>query len=147
MKQRCLNKKHLNYKNYGGRGIIVCKRWMSFENFYTDMGDRPKGKTLDRIDNNKNYVPENCRWATPREQRLNTRKNDSIFKKSIKINKERVFSNAHKKRLSEVRKGMHHSEETKIKIRIALLAKSELRLALGQYIPNKGMRYKKGMDK
>ena len=73
MKQRCLNSKTTGYKNYGGRGITVCKRWMKFENFFEDMGERPEGKTLDRKNNNGNYNKKNCRWATPKEQRLNQR--------------------------------------------------------------------------
>lgn len=74
MLARCYRPVCNGYKNYGGRGITVCERWHSFENFYADMGDRPKGKTLDRLDVNGNYEPGNCRWATPTEQRANTRK-------------------------------------------------------------------------
>lgn len=73
MKERCLNKKHPWYKYYGGRGITICKRWMSFENFIADMGSRPPGHTLDRIDCNKSYYPENCRWATVAQQNSNRR--------------------------------------------------------------------------
>lgn len=73
MKQRCYNIKHKRYKNYGERGINVCDRWIeSFKNFIEDMGKRPsKNHSLDRIDINGNYEPNNCRWATDYEQRAN----------------------------------------------------------------------------
>lgn len=73
MKKRCLNKKHKSYFRYGGRGIKICDEWIcSFENFYKDMGASPsKNHSLDRIDNNGNYCPQNCRWATKTEQSRN----------------------------------------------------------------------------
>lgn len=72
MKQRCLNPKNPNFKDYGARGIRICTRWLpSFEAFLADMGDRPAGLTLDRINNDGHYEPGNCRWATRKEQRAN----------------------------------------------------------------------------
>lgn len=73
MKDRCLNSKHKAYKYYGGRGIKVCDRWLnSFENFILDMGKKPAPElSLERIENDGNYEPGNCRWATSKEQRLN----------------------------------------------------------------------------
>ncbi len=74
IKQRCTNQKHKYYEHYGGRGIRICKEWEhSFENFLRDVGPRPKGLTLDRINNNGNYEPTNCRWASYKEQRANSR--------------------------------------------------------------------------
>ena len=71
MLTRCNNNHHVRYDRYGGRGIAVCDEWLEFENFYRDMGERPEGKTLDRINNDANYSPRNCRWATPKEQAQN----------------------------------------------------------------------------
>ena len=78
MHWRCTNEKRKDFAIYGGRGISICDRWMSFENFLSDMGMRPEGMSLDRKNTNGNYEPSNCRWATPVEQARNRRSNRII---------------------------------------------------------------------
>lgn len=75
MKQRCINPNNRAYKDYGGRGIKVCKRWLKFENFLRDVGEIPRGLTLDRTNNNKGYSPRNCRLTTMEKQSGNRRDN------------------------------------------------------------------------
>ena len=81
MKARCFNPNHPSYLDWGGRGITVCDRWKnSFEDFLADMGSRPTAKhSLDRIDNNADYSPKNCRWATKAEQVNNKRNNKPLI--------------------------------------------------------------------
>lgn len=75
MKARCHNEKSSNYKNYGARGITVCDEWLNdFSKFYQDMGPRPTGHSIDRIDNSKGYFKENCQWSNRSVQNLNRRK-------------------------------------------------------------------------
>lgn len=75
MRRRCLNPRHVKYPRYGGAGIKVCAEWESYETFLADMGERPEGTSIDRIDGARGYYRENCRWATPREQQSNLSNN------------------------------------------------------------------------
>jgi len=90
MLKRCYQPLQDNYPQYGGRGITVCERWHKFANFLADMGERPEGKTLDRIDNEGHYEPANCRWATYQLQRHNQREH----KRSVKTHRETEASAA-----------------------------------------------------
>ena len=78
MIQRCTNPHNSSWMNYGGRGISICHRWLSFTNFYHDMGEPPDEYTLERKNNNGNYSPENCKWASRKEQSVNKRNNRMI---------------------------------------------------------------------
>lgn len=96
MLQRCENPKQQRYADYGGRGIRVCERWLSFDNFLTDMSPRPVGKTLDRKNVNEGYNPENCKWATQSEQRKNKRKQAAIQN----FSNDEFLAEAHRRGLS-----------------------------------------------
>src|ERR1700677_4347451 len=85
MKGRCNNPKDTSYPRYGGRGITVCERWRVFENFLADMGERPNGLTIERIDNDLDYQPGNCRWATRAEQARNRSGNTLTLEKVREI--------------------------------------------------------------
>lgn len=86
MKARCLNKKNKHYKYYGGRGIKICDRWRnSFENFLADMGRRPKGKSIERKNNDGDYEPSNCKWATRQEQANNKSQSRFISFSGIRL--------------------------------------------------------------
>jgi hypothetical protein len=80
MRDRCSNPKNKRWDRYGGRGISVCERWLVFENFFADMGAKPSAKhSIERLDNNGNYEPGNCKWATPVEQANNVCTNHVVF--------------------------------------------------------------------
>ena len=85
MKSRCLNSANKAYKNYGGRGITICDKWLEFEEFHKDMGNQPDGMSIERIDNNKGYSKDNCKWATSEEQNNNRFNNHILFYKGISL--------------------------------------------------------------
>lgn len=78
MRQRCHNPNNEHYSQYGGRGITVCDKWERYETFLLDMGDPPPGYSIERVDVNKNYCPENCKWASDLEQQANRRNNIKV---------------------------------------------------------------------
>lgn len=93
IKGRCINKNNPQYKYYGERGIKICERWLDFSNFLLDMGKCPSGLSIDRIDNNGDYTPENCRWASMKEQSRNKRTNKTIIFNGIKMIKANWIEN------------------------------------------------------
>lgn len=116
MKARCYNKKNKSYKDYGGRGIKVCGKWInSFESFIKDMGLKPAGSQLDRINNNGNYCKNNCRWVSPREN-SNNRRSSRLFEY-----KGRKISIAEMARINGItRQGMRYRIESGYSIERAI---------------------------
>lgn len=112
MKQRCFNPDHPSYKNYGGRGISICERWASFDNFLADMGKRPPGMSIDRIDNDKDYGPDNCQWSSramqTRNRRVTKLSDDDV--RAIKM----AYSSGEKQTSIAQRYGVHSSHVSRI---------------------------------
>jgi len=104
LRDRCNNSANAAFRYYGGRGIQVCRRWDRFENFLTDMGERPPQMTIERIDNNGNYEPGNCRWASQKEQNLNRR--CTLW---VELNGERIWLKEAARRLDVDYQRMRHS--------------------------------------
>lgn len=139
MKNRCFNPKDKQFKDYGGRGITVCKRWVDFGNFLDDTGQPPLGMTLDRIDNDDGYKPSNCRWATAREQAAH--KSNSVFirfmnttltayqwSELLEVRKDRIYDglNAGKTGVQIVENIFRNGEKEKIKSRLRQKAYEKL---------------------
>ena len=89
IKGRTLCTTDKQYNDYGGRGITLCEEWKDFNTFLSDMGEKPDGKSIDRIDNDKGYYKENCKWSTPREQAENRRSNNPVIGVSWREDKKR----------------------------------------------------------
>lgn len=108
MHQRCTNPKTENYSDYGGRGIVVCERWNTFENFYADMGDKPGEEyTIERRNVNGNYEPNNCYWATM-ETQANNRRNSVLYNYNGEVGSASEFSRKYNVNLSMLEYRLAH---------------------------------------
>jgi hypothetical protein len=87
---RCYDPVNASYFNYGDKGVKVCRRWWDFDAFVEDMGERPEGKTLDRIDSAGDYRPENCRWATVKEQQRKRKATKLTYEQAVEIRNRRI---------------------------------------------------------
>lgn len=129
MLQRCNNPQSQAYRHYGGRGITVCKAWEDFTTFFTDMGPRPKGLSIDRIDNDGNYEPGNCRWANKSTQSRNTRVNHVIVYKGVERVLEEwaeILGIKSNTILTRLKRGWPTDEALEFKQRITSLTTSRL---------------------
>lgn len=132
MLKRCTDPNAGSFRYYGGRGIEVCARWRTFENFLADMGERPRGTSIDRIDNNGNYEPGNCRWATARQQARNSRKAHEI-----ECGGERLCLTEWQERTGV------HAATIRSRLKRGMSVESAL-APLGQAKPGEGKRWKGG---
>lgn len=113
MKSRALNPNVTGWQYYGGRGIKVCERWLDFRNFLQDMGERPEGTSLERIDNDKGYEPGNCKWATKQEQFFNRRGTKLTLEKIEEMRRFYISHNINQKALGQMY-GIDQSQVSRI---------------------------------